>query len=112
MIEAIIRNYLITALSTVPVYIDVPAEPPDKYVVIERTGGGNEEHIRNAMVAVQSYGKTRLDAATLHEDVLAKLPAIADGDKVSSCTVNSEYDFTDTSTKRYRYQAVFDIIYY
>ena len=111
MIEEIIRNYLLQNMS-VPVYADVPADPPDKYVVIERTGGGEEEHIRSARVAVQSYGATRYEAATVHEEVLRKLPNIATGDVVSECALNSEYDFTDTTTKRYRYQAYFELIYY
>lgn len=144
MIEAIIRNYLMTVL-TVPVYIDVPRNRnsadvvsealwreeygnviqdeestdlqfqqtlPPGYVVIERTGGGKSEHIRSAMIAVQSYGDSKLAAATLHEQVLAELPKIADGKTVSACDLNAEYDYTDTTTKQYRYQAVFDIIYY
>ena len=111
MIEAIIRNYLIGQLD-VPVYIDVPAEPPGSYVVIQRTGGGKVEHIRNARFAIQSYGDSRLEAATLHERVLDVLPDIADGELVSACDVVSEYDFTDTTTKKYRYQAYFEIIYY
>lgn len=111
MIEAMIRNYLMTVLS-VPVYIEVPSEPPGSYVVIERTGGGIDEHIRSAMIAVQSYGTTRLEAATLHETILEKLPDIATGSEVTSCEVNAEYDYTDTETKRHRYQAVFDIVYY
>ena len=111
MIEAIIRDYLLSVLS-VPVYIDVPVNPPAKRVVIERTGGGKENQVRNAMVAVQSYGATKAEAAHLHEDVLSKLPGIATGDVVSACDVNAEYDYTDTTTKQYRYQAVFDITYY
>lgn len=111
MIESIVRNYLLTAL-TVPVYIDVPANPPSKYVTIERTGGGEVEHIRNAMIAIQSYGGSRLEAATLHEEVSALMKSMNTLDVISACDLNAEYDFTDTSTKRYRYQAVFDIIYY
>lgn len=111
MIETIIRNYLITEL-TVPVYVDVPAEPPETYVVIERTGGGMEEHIRNAMIAIQSYGASRYTAAELHERVIAVMQDLITLDEVSSCDLNSEYDFTDTTTKRYRYQAVFNIVYY
>lgn len=111
MIESIVRDYLLTALS-VPVFIDVPSDPPGSYVVIERTGGGMEEHIRNAMVAIQSYGETRLQAATLHEQILAEMQDLIELNNVSACTLNAEYDFTDTSTKRYRYQCVFDIVYY
>lgn len=111
MIESTVRDYLLTALS-VPVYIDVPSDPPASYVVIERTGGGMEEHIRNAMVAIQSYGGSKAQAAALHEEILAAMPDLIEQDDISACNLNSEYDFTDTSTKRYRYQAVFDIIYY
>lgn len=111
MIEKIIRDYLLTVLD-VPVYVDVPADPPDTYVIIQRTGGSETEHIRSAVMAIQSYGPRKTAAAELHEQVLALLPAIADGVEVSACDINAEYDFTDTTTKRYRYQAVFDIIYY
>ena len=112
MIEKIIRDYLITKLAQVPVYVDVPAEPPAAYVVIERTGGGEEEHIRNAMVAIQSYGASRYNAASLHETVLAAMRELNTLNSISMCELNSEYDYTDTTTRRYRYQAVFNIIYY
>lgn len=111
MIEKIIRDYLLARIS-VPVYVDVPAEPPESYVVVERTGGGETEHIRSAMVAVQSYGASRYDALTLHENVLLLLKNLKELDNVSASDLNAEYDYTDTSTNRYRYQAVFDIIYY
>ena len=111
MIEKIIRDYLLANLS-VPVYVDVPAEPPEKYVVIERTGGGETEHIRSAMVAVQSYGASRYDAASLHESILVLLKNLKELDNISASDLNAEYDYTDTTTNRYRYQAVFDIIYY
>ena len=111
MIEEIVRDYLLAGLS-VPVYVDVPAEPPESYVVIERTGGGETDHIRSAMVAIQSYGASRYDAATLHEDVLLLLKNLIELENVSASDLNAEYDYTDTTTNRYRYQAVFDIIYY
>lgn len=111
MIEQIVRDYL-KELVDVPVFIDVPANPGNSYIVLERTGGGMEEHIRNAMMAIQSYSDSKLGAATLHETVLSIMPALAEQDNISACSINSEYNFTDTSTKKYRYQAVFDIIYY
>lgn len=111
MIEATIRDYLLPLVS-VPVYIDVPAEPPESYVTIERTGGGEREHIRSAMIAVQCYGPSRAEAAMLHEDVLVSMKALNELVGISACGVNAEYDFTDTETKKYRYQSVYDIIYY
>lgn len=111
MIEQIIRDYLLAVLD-VPVYIVVPADPPASYVEIERTGGGVDEHIRNAQVVIASYGASMLEAATLHERVLMVLPDIATGERVSACNINSEYNATDTQTKRYRYEAYINIVYY
>ena len=31
---------------------------------------------------------------------------------IISCVLNSTYNFTDTRTKRYRYQAVYDLVYF
>ena len=31
---------------------------------------------------------------------------------VAAVALNGNYDFTDTATKRYRYQAVFDVTHY
>lgn len=97
---------------TEPVYIEVPADPPDDYVVIERTGGREIEHIRSALIAIQSFGGSRLAAATLHETVLALMREIIALDNISACDLNAEYDYTDTQTKRNRYQAVYDITYF
>ena len=113
MIEAIVRNFLLSQTAiTAPVYIDVPSDPPAKRVVIERTGGGMVEHIRNAQIAIQSYGARRSEAAELHELILEIMPTLAALPNVSACDLNAEYDFTDTSTKEYRYQSVFNIVYY
>ncbi len=111
MIETIIRDYLMSGLD-VPVYVSVPAGPPDSYVVIERTGGTEENHIRSATVAIQSYAATMYDAATLHESVLEAVKGMIELDSISSVEVNAEYNFTDTSTRQPRYQAVFDFVYY
>ena len=111
MIEETIRNFLMESIPK-PVYIDVPANPPAERIVIERTGGGMEEHIRNAQIAIQCYAETRYKAAELHELVMWAMPSLIELDSVSACYLNAEYDFTDTSTKEYRYQSVFDIYYY
>ena len=33
-------------------------------------------------------------------------------DSISKCELNSDYNFTDTQQKKYRYQAVFNLTYY
>lgn len=113
MIEVTIKNYLEASTAiTAPVFIDVPANPPAARIVIERTGGGMEEHIRNAQIAIQSYGESRYKAALIHEAVLSVMETLNTLNSISACDLNAEYDFTDTTTKEYRYQSVFNIIYY
>ena len=111
MIEETLRNYLLTKVN-VPVYIAKPGKLPESYVFIERVGGSVENHVRRASIAIQSIGKLMADAAQLHEDVLSYVQAAIELDEISSVYVNSEYNFTDTETKEYRYQALFDIVYY
>lgn len=111
MIEKTVLEHLTGAGITA--YMEIPeggGTPP--FVVIERTGGGEENRIRKAMVAIQSYGSSMYAAAQLNEQVLRVmdgLPALA---SVASCRLNSDYNFMDTTKKKYRYQAVFDIVYY
>ena len=33
-------------------------------------------------------------------------------EQIVSVSLNSDYNYTDTTTKEYRYQAVFDIVHY
>ena len=109
MIEKIVRDYLTEHLP-VPVYTDKPVNASGSFVVIERVGGSRENLARHARMAIQSYGDTRREAAELHEEVLAVMPMMDTVD--GGVYLEGEYDFTDTSTKVYRYQAVFSITYF
>jgi len=111
MIEEIIRNYLTGA--GVTAYMEIPeggGTPP--FVIIERTGGGEENHIRSATIAIQSYADTLYGAAQLNEQVKALMDDITLLPQISACDLNSDYNFTDTTKKQYRYQAVYDLVYY
>lgn len=111
MIETTIIQYL-TAKS-LRVYAEEPAETVlMPYYVVQKTAGGETEHVRRATVAVQSYGSTLLDAATANSAVINAMLDMIELDAVAAISLNSDYNFTDTATKRYRYQAVFDITYY
>ncbi len=52
------------------------------------------------------------EAAVLNEEVKEAVEGMITLDEVSKVSLNSDYNFTDTTTKEYRYQAVFDINYY
>ena len=68
--------------------------------------------IRNATIAIQSFSISKIGAAELNEKIIASMLDITELDDICRCELNSDYDFTDTQRKKYRYQAVFDITYY
>ena len=112
MIEEIIISYL-SGNATVPVYAEVPEEMPDQFIVIEKTGGSFSNRIKYTTIAVQSYAGRMIDAAHINEQVKDLfLDGLIARDEIGKVSLNSDYNFTDTSTMRYRYQAVFDIVYY
>lgn len=115
MIEQTIYNFL-NANMSVPVYTEIPANPPKRMIVLERTGGSQTNHINRATFAIQSYGKSLFEAAELNEELkeimLDGLDGLLSLNEIASVNLNSDYNFTDTTTKKYRYQAVFDIVYY
>lgn len=114
MIEDIIYNFM-SERATIPVKTEKPKTPPDRYYLIERTGGTSTNHINRATIAIQSYGDSLYDAAFLNDRLKNML--LADNglvalDEIVSIKLNNDYNFTDTTTKHYRYQAVFDIVHY
>lgn len=111
MVEKIVLQYLNSRLD-VPSYMERPDKPPDEYIVIEKTGGGTNNHIKRAMFAIQSYAQSLLRAAELNEEVKTAMEDIIVLDDISRCGLNSDYNFTDTKTREYRYQAVFDLVYF
>lgn len=111
MIEKIVLDYLKSKLS-VNCYMEKPENPPVSYVLIEKTSGSEENMIKSATLAIQSYAGTLANAAFLNEEVKSALQDIADLESVSKSKLNSDYNFTDTTTKKYRYQAVYDFVYF
>lgn len=110
MIEKIVLDYLNDTLD-VPVYMEVPERPPQKFVLIEKTGSSTENYINSATLALQSYADSLYSAAVLNETVKGAMDNIIMIDSVSKSKLNTDYNFTDTSKKKYRYQAVYDLVY-
>lgn len=105
MIEKTILDYLGEHL-TVPVYMEEPINKPASYVLIERTGSSESDLIETTTLALQSYGASLYDAAVLNMAVKAQIKQAVELPSVSAVYINSDYNFTDTETKRYRYQCV------
>lgn len=111
MIEKVIRDYLEEQLG-VPTRLEEESGLPEEYLLIEKTGGGMENHIKTAAIAIQSYSSSLYRAAKLNEKVKETMENSIDLDDICKCDLNNDYNYTDTSRKKYRYQAVFDIVHY
>lgn len=118
MIETTLISYLINKTSAGDkVYAERPDTIPPRYVLIEKTGSSTSNMITTSTIAIQSVadsmqGGSMLDAMELNEEikgVMADFEALGDIVMVSP---NSDYNYTDDSTKEYRYQAVFQVTHY
>ena len=115
MIELTVFDYLksqfTTSSETIPVYMETPEEMPGTFILVEKTGSGTDDKINSATIAVQSYAPTLYEVALLNERVKGFMDSLPETQNVFRCKLNSDYNFTDTQTKRYRYQAVYDLTY-
>ena len=115
MIEKIVLDYLTEHMS-VPVFMELPEVPsedystmPERFIVLEKVGGGLNDHIGSGSIAVQSYSLNLLyEAACLDEEMRAVMFGILERDDISEVRLASNYNHTDVRTKRYRYQSVFE----
>lgn len=111
MIENTLLDYLGHELE-IPVFMERPKNPPATYVLIEKTGSSRRNRINSSTVAIQSYAASLYEAAVLNEAVKTAAYNAITLDEICRVSLNSDYNFTDTAMKQYRYQAVFDITHY
>lgn len=95
-----------------PIYVMTPAEIPDRYYVLQKTGSSRDDHIDTSTIAIQSYGQNTLEAAQLNEELKDTMFSLIELDDISAVVLNGDYNYTDTQEKRSRYQAVFVITHY
>lgn len=111
MIEVTILNHL-RARIPVPVALEKPEPLPDEYVLFERTSSRRSNKLSSSTFAFQSYSTSLYKVALLNEEVKEAVDSLIELDEVAGVYLNSDYNFTDTTTKQYRYQAVYDIKHY
>ena len=111
MVEIILYEYL-SEEASVPVYMMRPPTPPEKYIVIEKTGSERANYITTATVAIQSYAPTLYEAAELNEEAKTLLDNAVELPDISSSKLQTDYNFTNTASKQPRYQAVYDVTYF
>ena len=111
MIEKTLYDYLNSVLDE-PVYMTFPDNAPLAFYVLEKTGGNRLDHIAYATFALQSYGGSLYETAAMNLVGINVMLDAVSLDSVSSVSLNSDYNFADTTRKRNRYQAVFNITHY
>lgn len=111
MIEIVIKQFLDKNLAA-PSFLEKPASPPKRYVLFEKTSGGEKDQISSSTFAFQSYAESMYEAAKLNEELKRAVKDLIIENDISRVKLNSDYNFTDTTTKEHRYQAVFDISHY
>lgn len=110
MIETIVLNH-VAEKTVLPCSMEVPEDPPEEFIVISKAGNKERDHLEYPMLTVDSYAASLFRAAQINEAVKAAMRQLPDETTVSSCKLNNDYNYTDTGEKRYRYRAVFDLVY-
>lgn len=109
LIEKEILDYLTD--NGIEAYAERPVDPPEEYVLIEKTSASEEDLVVTSTIAFQSYASTLAGAMILSDQVKALINEVDTLPSVSASFLNSEYNFTSPNSKQYRYQAVYDIVH-
>jgi hypothetical protein len=92
--------------------MEYPDKAPERFVILDRSDTSRENHIETSVFVAQSYAESKLEAAILNKQVKSVMDAMSKLDEVSCSELNSYYPFPDTTRKRHRYQAVYNITHY
>lgn len=111
MIESVITAYLAGELN-ISVSGLVPSPMPEKFVTVEKTGSSTEDKVRRATLAIDSWAPNQETAALLNEEVIAAMYAAVTLPQISEVQCETDYNFTDTKTRKARYSAIFGVVYF
>lgn len=114
MIEKVILDFLADVLD-VPVLMEMPENRTLPVVLIQKTGSTNWEKVHSVVLAIQSCAASMYEAASLNENVKRAMEDIIALPEITRVELNSDYDFTNynqSSSKIYRYQAVYQLTHY
>jgi len=112
MIETVLLDYLNNANLSAKVYMEQPKDKPEVFFILEKSGGGQTDHISESDFIVQSYGRTLYEAACMNEEIKAVMLRANTLNEVSAVELNSDYNYTNAESKSYRYQAIFVVTHY
>ena len=109
-IKKTIRNYLLEKIKNVPIEVEQPTNE-SKYIVFDVIDRNKTDHINAVTVEFYSYGKSKLEAASLDEELRTAMENIVELDSIFSSKLGGGDDDFDEDLKKYRYRAYFNIFY-
>ncbi|MGI6721064.1 MAG: hypothetical protein ACOX4I_00685 [Anaerovoracaceae bacterium] len=107
MVEATVIEYLSRSISA-PVYVEMP-DGESEFVLIEKIGRKKRDWIITDAFMFQSYAGSLARAIEIDEAVQEAMDKFAETPGISACRLSSNYNFTDTRYKKYRYQCTYEI---
>lgn len=112
MIEVTLRNYLEANLEGIPVVMEQPKNPPQKYVMMRLADGGKVNHIDAATFFVDVIADNLYDAAALRDDVKDLLFNAITLDSITHSSIGGERANTDSANHVYKYELTYNFYYY
>lgn len=110
MIETLILDYLSEHLE---VFVGMEApEQVTNYVILDKTGSSRSNHIITTSIALQSYGASLYEAMELNAEVEEVMEGLLELNQIAKVELETDYNYTNTATKQYRWQAVYQITHY
>lgn len=103
-VEEILVEHLNGAGLGCEAFMDVPANRPELFVTVERTGGGHDTFRDMPQVVVQAWARSRWEASELADDVAAALWLARFHPRIARVTVGSISNFPDPDSGQARYQ--------
>lgn len=102
-VEAVVARALASALG-VPAFLEVPADPPGRFIVVEQVGGGSSFADPVAIDVDCWSGKlARRDAASLAAQVRDAVPGLDEEPNIFGPKPTNIYRANDPETGRSRY---------
>lgn len=105
-------NFVVSKLNTsmtVPVYGDEDEVTDSKYVLVEMIGMSEKNMVQKESLSFRSIAESRAAAYALNLTTMEKVKELIQFDEISGIHLESSYDSTDTTKKKYRYQCIFGI---
>lgn len=112
MVEVTLRNYLAENLSDVPVFMEYPKNPPQRFIMLQLADGGQTNHIDAVTFFVTIYAESLYAAAELKESVKTLLYESIIIPGITTSNLGQESAGLDSANHVYTYNLTFNFYYY